>query len=92
MLREQVTKFWNCRGVFDSAVEAAKSELQELDEKTIANALENRKLVEVHKQSRLEGVMSPKIRCIFPEMGIMNGYAATAVIQATWPPQSWPTR
>ena len=57
--------------------------LRRFDTPTIANALENRALLAVHKQSRLEGVMSPKIRCIFPEMGIMNGYAATATIQAS---------
>ncbi len=59
--------------------------LRRFDTPTIANALENRALREVHKQSRLDGFMSPKIRCIFPEMGIMNGYAATATIQASKP-------
>ncbi len=59
--------------------------LRRYDTPTIANALENRKLLAVHKQSRLEGAMSPKIRCIFPEMGITNGYAATATIQASKP-------
>jgi 4-hydroxy-4-methyl-2-oxoglutarate aldolase len=59
--------------------------LRRFDTPTIANALERSGLPEIHKQSRLEGVMTPKIRCIFPEMGIMNGYAATATIRASKP-------
>lgn len=57
--------------------------LRRFDTPTIANALEQGDLPQTHGQSRLEGVMSPKIRCIFPEMGIMNGYAATATIRAS---------
>jgi len=59
--------------------------LRRFDTPTIANALERNGLPEIHKQSRLEGFMTPKIRCIFPEMGIMNGYAATATIRASKP-------
>jgi regulator of RNase E activity RraA len=59
--------------------------LRRFDTPTIANALERNPLPDIHKRSRLEGVMSPKIRCIFPEMGIVNGYAATATIQASKP-------
>ncbi len=59
--------------------------LRRFDTPTIANALEQRELREAHGRSRLEGAMTPKIRCIFPEMGIMNGYAATATIRASKP-------
>jgi regulator of RNase E activity RraA len=59
--------------------------LRRFDTPTIANALEREPLQKVHGRSRLDGVMSPKIRCIFPEMGIMNGYAATATIRASKP-------
>ena len=59
--------------------------LRRFDTPTIANALERKPLPKLHGQSRLDGVMTPKIRCIFPEMGVMNGYAATATIQASKP-------
>jgi regulator of RNase E activity RraA len=59
--------------------------LRRFDTPTIANALERGGLPEIHGQSRLEGAMSPAVRCIFPEMGIMNGYAATATIRASKP-------
>jgi regulator of RNase E activity RraA len=59
--------------------------LRRFDTPTIANALERESLRKVHGRGRLEGVMTPKIRCIFPEMGIFNGYAATATIQASKP-------
>ena len=59
--------------------------LRRFDTPTIANALERPALHKAHGRSRLEGVMTPKIRCIFPEMGIMNGYAATATIRASKP-------
>ncbi len=59
--------------------------LRRFDTPTIANALERRALREAHGRSRLDGVMPPSIRCIFPEMGITNGYAATATIRASKP-------
>ena len=59
--------------------------LRRFDTPTVANALERGELPDIHGQSRLEGVMTPKIRCIFPELGIMNGYAATATIRASRP-------
>lgn len=62
--------------------------LRRFDTPTISNALERRALTAVHKQNRLTGAMTPKIRCIFPEMGIANGYAATATIQASKPRKS----
>lgn len=59
--------------------------LRRFDTPTIANALERGALREKHGRSRLEGAMTPAIRCIFPELGITNGYAATATIQASKP-------
>ncbi|MBN1342095.1 MAG: twin-arginine translocation signal domain-containing protein [Phycisphaerae bacterium] len=54
--------------------------LGRFDTPTVANALEK-----LGQSDRLAGVVSPEVRCIFPEMGIMNGYAATATIQASRP-------
>jgi regulator of RNase E activity RraA len=59
--------------------------LRRFDTPTIANALERGELPGIHGRSRLEGFMTPSIRCIFPEMGVMNGYAATATIRASRP-------
>lgn len=56
------------------------ADLRHWDTPTIANALERLKA-----RDRLTGFMRPDIRCIFPEMGITNGYAATATIQASRP-------
>ena len=54
--------------------------LRRFDTPTVANALQR-----LGEKDRLADVVSPEIRCIFPEMGIMNGYAATATIQASKP-------
>ena len=59
--------------------------LRRFDTPTISNALERQSLGNIHGRSRLEGFMTPTIRCIFPEMGITNGYAATVTIQASKP-------
>ena len=48
---------------------------------TIANAIETFEIM-----PRNEGFMSPEIRCLFPELGGMIGYAVTAVIAADSPP------
>jgi len=70
----------------DSRLSAGQLDyLQRFDTPTIANALERESLQKIHGRGRTEGFMSPKIRCIFPEMGVMNGYAATATIQASKP-------
>lgn len=50
---------------------------------TIANALETFNI-----QPRNHGFMGPKVRCIFPDLGGMIGYAVTAVIAADKPPTS----
>lgn len=49
--------------------------LRQMDSCTVANAIE---VFEV--MPRNEGFMSPKIKCMFPDMGTMVGYAVTAVI------------
>jgi 4-hydroxy-4-methyl-2-oxoglutarate aldolase len=59
--------------------------VRRFDTPTIANALEIESIEKIIGRTRLEGVMPPRIRSIFPEMGIMNGYAATATIQASKP-------
>jgi regulator of RNase E activity RraA len=47
---------------------------------TIANALEVFNI-----RPRNEGFMTPDIRCIYPDMGVMVGYAVTCTIRADQP-------
>lgn len=47
----------------------------------IANAIETFDI-----RPRTEGFMGPQIRCMFPDLGGMIGYAVTAVITASMPP------
>jgi 4-hydroxy-4-methyl-2-oxoglutarate aldolase len=47
---------------------------------TLANAIELFDL-----RPRNAGFMSPDIRCIFPSLGVMIGFACTATIRAEWP-------
>lgn len=54
--------------------------LEKLSSPTIANAIE---LFNV--RPRNEGFMSPEIRCLFPELGVMTGYAVTARFAANAP-------
>ncbi len=60
--------------------DAERAELRRWDTPTIANALEK-----LNSCDRLDGCMNPAIRCIFPELGITNGYAGTATIRASRP-------
>ncbi len=48
---------------------------------TLSNAIELFNL-----RPRNLGFMSPEIRCIFPDLGVMAGYACTAMIMAGQPP------
>lgn len=57
--------------------------LSQWDAPTIANAIETQKM-----RPRDRGFMNPKIRCIFPELGPMIGYAVTATIRASEPRRS----
>ena len=50
---------------------------------TISNTVET-----FNVRPRNKGFMTPNIKCIFPDLGNMIGYAVTAVIQAEAPPSS----
>jgi 4-hydroxy-4-methyl-2-oxoglutarate aldolase len=54
--------------------------LQGLSTPTVANAIE---LFNV--RPRNQGFMSPQIRCLFPDLGVMVGYAVTARFAANQP-------
>jgi regulator of RNase E activity RraA len=54
--------------------------LRQLNSPTISNAIE---LFEV--KPRNQGFLSPDVRCIFPELGVMVGYAVTVQIAADQP-------
>ena len=62
-----------------TAVELAA--LGRFDAPTVANAIET-----LNVRSRSAGFMRPEIRSIFPELGVMVGYAVTARIRAAQPP------
>lgn len=53
--------------------------LRAIDSPTIANAIEPFKV-----RHRVEGYMGPEIRCLFPDMGVMLGYAVTAKINTVY--------
>ena len=59
------------------------AELRLYSSPTLANAVETFDL-----QPRTAGFMSSEIRCVFPEMGPMVGYAYTATIRARTEPPS----
>jgi 4-hydroxy-4-methyl-2-oxoglutarate aldolase len=63
--------------MLDRAVLAA---LRGIDSPTIANAIEAFAV-----RDRTEGFVSHRIRCLFPEMGVLAGYAVTATIDTTTP-------
>ncbi len=55
--------------------------LERLSTPTVSNAVELFNL-----RLRSEGFMSPQIRCLFPDLGVMVGYAVTARFAAKEPP------
>ena len=55
-------------------------ELRQLTTPTISNAIEC-----FNFRPRNKGFMSPDIKCIFPDLGVMVGYAVTARMQADVP-------
>jgi regulator of RNase E activity RraA len=55
--------------------------LKRYDAPTVANAIET-----LNVRPRSAGFMRPEIRCIFPELGVMAGYAVTARMRAARPP------
>ena len=54
--------------------------LKQIDTPTIANAIEA-----FDVRSNTEGFMGWDIRCLFPEMGVMVGYAVTATLDTVTP-------
>ena len=70
------------KGENDMTVELTREEMDRLrafDSPTICNAIETFKL-----RHRLEGYMGPDIRCIYPTMGVMLGYAVTITINTVY--------
>ena len=59
---------------------AVLQRLRTFNTPTVSNAIE---VFDV--RPRNEGFMRPEIRCIFPKMGVMVGYAVTLKIQSTSP-------
>lgn len=55
--------------------------LRNLNTPTVSNAVE---LFNVRKRN--EGFMSPDVRCLFPDLGVMVGFAVTARFAAELPP------
>src|SRR2546422_5184060 len=60
--------------------EADLEALRKLSTPTVANAIE---LFNV--RPRNQGFMSPEVRCLFPDLGVMLGYAVTARFAARQP-------
>jgi len=56
--------------------------IRELDTPTIANVLEPLDI-----RARTEGFTRPEIKCVFPDMGTMVGYAVTVTMSASSPGQ-----
>lgn len=54
--------------------------LRALNTPTVSNAVEV-----FNRRPRNEGFMSPEIRCLFPDLGVMVGYAVTARFAADQP-------
>jgi 4-hydroxy-4-methyl-2-oxoglutarate aldolase len=59
--------------------------LRQYDAPTVANAIET-----FNVRPRNTGFMSPDIRCMFPDLGVMVGYACTAIIAADHQPPAQP--
>ncbi len=57
--------------------------LRRLSSPTVSNAIET-----LNVRHRDEGFMDHSVRCMFPELGVMVGYAVTAVYQAAVPAPS----
>jgi regulator of RNase E activity RraA len=59
---------------------AVLAALRGIDSATLANAIEA-----FNVRDRTEGYVGYGIRCLFPEMGVLAGYAVTATIDTTTP-------
>ena len=58
--------------------------LRRFDAPTVANAIETFNI-----QPRNTGFMSSDIRCMYPDLGVMVGYACTAIIAADHQPRQF---
>ncbi|MEM4312350.1 MAG: RraA family protein [Nitrososphaerales archaeon] len=58
-------------------MEEILNKLKEFDSPTIANAIEHLKIRE-----RIEGYTNQEVKCIFPEFGVLVGYALTVEIDS----------
>src|SRR5881409_3518141 len=54
--------------------------LRKLSTPTVSNAIET-----FNVRPRNQGFMSPEIRCLFPDLGVLAGYAVTARFAADQP-------
>src|SRR5690606_26933118 len=54
--------------------------LQQIDSPTLSNAIDH-----LQVRSRIEGYAGMDLRCIFPELGTMMGYAVTCTADSTTP-------
>lgn len=61
--------------------------LRKLSTPTVANAVEAFNI-----RPRNQGHMSPEVRCLFPDLGVMTGYAVTMRFAANQPPASEASR
>jgi 4-hydroxy-4-methyl-2-oxoglutarate aldolase len=59
--------------------------LRQFDAPTVANAIET-----FNVRPRNTGFMSPEVHCLFPDLGVMVGYACTAIIAADHQPPAQP--
>lgn len=59
--------------------------LRQFDAPTVANAIET-----FNVRPRNTGFMSPEVRCMLPELGVLVGYACTAIIAADHQPPEPP--
>ena len=53
------------------------AQLREISSPTVCNAIET-----FQARDNASGFMGPEIKCVFPRLGVMVGYACTAVIGA----------
>lgn len=60
--------------------------LRQFDAPTVANAIET-----FNVRPRNTGFMNPDIRCLYPDLGVMVGYACTAIIAADHQPPNPPS-
>ena len=62
-------------------------ELRKFDSPTLSNAIER-----LNVRDRTDGFASMEIRCQFPELGPMVGYAVTCTANGTYPGESLPNK